>query len=254
MPARDAAKPNPKPAPPGRNLHTHLARSIGQRIIGGEFAPGQVLPNEAEWGRIYGASRTAVREAVKALTAKGLLVSRPKIGSRVEPRGNWNLLDRDVLSWHGAAMERRTFLESTQEIRKLFEPGIAELAARKRTREQLKAIQAAYEGMRAAPSAEDMVAPDVQFHLSLLAAANNDLLAPIGIMIEHTLGALFDFTTRRNPKLASALPLHEAILDAVARRDAGAARKAAIELLEDTDRVISAARRLPGRRGTPRAG
>jgi DNA-binding FadR family transcriptional regulator len=86
-------------------LDARIAQGIGERILGGEFAPGTLLPNEAEWGRIYGASRTAVREAIKALSAKGLIASRPKVGSRVEPKSRWNLLDRDVLAWHRTAID-----------------------------------------------------------------------------------------------------------------------------------------------------
>src|SRR4029078_6616611 len=95
--------------------------------------PRARLPRNAKRGAMFGVSRTAVREAIKTLNGKGLLVSRPKIGSRVEPRDRWNLLDRDVLGWHCAAMDRRAFLESTQEARKLLETGIAGLAATKHT-------------------------------------------------------------------------------------------------------------------------
>ncbi len=89
------------------NLHHILAQDIGARILKGEFAPGSLLPREAEWGRSFGVSRTAVREAIKMLMAKGLIVSRPKIGSRVQPRSSWNLLDRDVLAWYCAATDYR---------------------------------------------------------------------------------------------------------------------------------------------------
>ena len=81
----------------GKSLHVVVAQDIGARILRGEFAPGTLLPNEAEWCRVYKVSRTAVREAIKTLSGKGMILSRPKIGSRVEPRTSWNLLDRDVL-------------------------------------------------------------------------------------------------------------------------------------------------------------
>ena len=122
---------------PKSNLHVKFARNIGERILLGEFMPGSLLPNEAAWGKAFGASRTVVREALKTLMAKGLIESRPKIGSRVLPRTNWNILDRDVLDWHHAAVDRHAFLQSTQEVRRLVEPGIAALAAQKRTAAQL---------------------------------------------------------------------------------------------------------------------
>jgi DNA-binding FadR family transcriptional regulator len=228
------------------NVHDRLARSIGERILAGEFAPGTLLPNEVSWGKIYAVSRTAVREAIKTLTGKGLLVSKPKIGSRVEPRDRWNLLDRDVLSWHRSAIDRRSFATSTQEARRIIEPGIAELAARKRTAEQLDKLVEALEAMRNAESVPDKVSADVAFHGALLQAANNPLLVPFGIIIEQALTHLFDYTTQRNPKLGLAVKLHEQVVRAIVAQDAKAAHTAMIKLIDDTDAVIAAT--LPAKR------
>ena len=106
----------------GQHLHQAVAEDIGTRILRGEFAPGSLLPNEARWCRSYKISRTAVREAIKMLAAKGLIVSRTKIGSRVQPRERWNFLDRDMLAWYCKAMDRRKFLDSIQEVRLVLEP------------------------------------------------------------------------------------------------------------------------------------
>lgn len=244
---------------PRRNLHARLAQNIGARILSGEFAPGDLLPNEATWSSHFGASRTAVREAIKTLGGKGLLVSRPKIGSRVEPRERWNLLDRDVIGWLSAMKDRRAFLVTTQEARALLEPGIAALAAAKHNKVQLARLQAALEGMRQARSGAEMVAPDVQFHLALILAANNELLVPFGIIIEQALGLLFAYTSRHNPKPHRVIPLHAAIVDAVAAGDPEAARRAASRLIDDTNAVIAMAPKTRGhgrsnRRSGRRAG
>ena len=236
--SKGAAKKATKAAG-GDKLHTLIARGIGERILGGEFAPGTLLPNEAQWGRIYGASRTAVREAVKTLSAKGLISSRPKVGSRVEPRNRWNLLDRDVLAWHRTATDRKAFLVSTQEFRRVVEPAIAELAARKRTTIQIDHLVTALEAMKSAKLHADVVAADVMFHEVLLSCANNDLLIPFGVLIEETLGNLFDFTTQRNPRYQQAIKLHENIARAVIAGDANGARKAMLVLIDDTDSVIA---------------
>jgi DNA-binding FadR family transcriptional regulator len=221
------------------NLHRRVAESIGSQIVKNVYAPGALLPNEADWCRIYGASRTTVREAIKALNAKGLLKSRTKIGSRVEPRENWNVLDRDVLGWHLAAMPPAEFFASVQQVRKILEPEIAALAAVNHTRPQLRAIAGAYEEMRASRSGKESVAPDVKFHLALLAAANNALLMPFGILIESALTNMFEFTSTRKDGLDSFVPKHEIILKAVARGNANAARKAVVNLLRDTDQTIA---------------
>jgi DNA-binding FadR family transcriptional regulator len=223
----------------GGKLHSLIAQGIGERILGGEFAPGTLLPNEADWGLAYNASRTAVREAIKSLSAKGLIASRPKVGSRVEPKTRWNLLDRDVLAWHRSATDRKAFLLSTQEFRRIVEPGIAELAARKRSTKQIDQLVEALDDMRNAKTHADIVAADVLFHEVLLASANNDLLVPFNILIDETLANLFEFTTQRNPRYRQAIKLHEAIAKAVIAGDEVLARKAMLALLADTDEIVA---------------
>lgn len=224
--------------PVGSRIHAELAAGIGMRILDGTYPPGTLLPNEAEWGLMFSASRTAVREAIKTLNGKGLLVSRPKVGSRVEPRERWNLLDRDVMAWHCAAMDKTAFLISLQEVRRILEPGTAVLAAGRRTPEQLAQLEDALESMRNAPDAEAMVEPDVRFHLTLLACANNELLAPFGIIIEQALANLFSFTTRHNTKPGQVIPMHVDVVRAIAAQQPEAARQAMANLLDDTDGVI----------------
>ena len=219
----------------GSRRHVELAASIGARILDGTYPPGTLLPNEAEWGRMFGASRTAVREAIKTLNGKGLLVSRPKIGSRVEPRERWNLLDRDVMDWNHAAMDKRAFLLSLQEVRRILEPGAAE----RRTPEQLASLQAALDDMQAAKTTEDVVEPDVRFHIALLACANNELLSPFGIVIEHALANLFTYTSRHHARPSSVVALHLDVVKAIAGQQPEAARLAVLRLLDDTDGIIT---------------
>ena len=93
----------------GASVHASLASEIGLRIVRGDYPPGTILPNESQWAETFGVSRSAVREAIKMLMAKSLLASRPKIGSWVEPKERWNLLDRDVLSWYATAPDREVW-------------------------------------------------------------------------------------------------------------------------------------------------
>jgi len=246
-----AQKPAPRPlkAPPnaGRkapattsrgSLHRSVAQDIGARILNGEFAPGTLLPNEAEWCKSFGVSRTAVREAIKMLMGKGLIISRPRIGSRVLPRAQWNLLDRDVLGWYVAAAKQSHFLAHMQQVREILEPETAALAAANHTAEQMQAIEEAYAAMAAAKTLAAWNDADVKFHFAILQAAGNELLVPLGFMIESALSNMFAFTAAHNEDMRKALPLHEAILTAIKRRSADAARKAARILLADTNNVI----------------
>ena len=227
----------------GERLHHSLAQDIGARILRGDYAPGSLLPNEAEWCDVYGVSRTAVREAIKMLAAKGLIISRPKIGSRVRPRDAWNLLDRDVLAWYWAASDQHHFLSNVQQMREILEPEAAALAALNHTDSQLAAIESAYTGMVDSTNTADWNANDVKFHLAILGAAGNELLVPLGFLIESALGNMFEYTASHNEELRAALPLHEAILSAIRRRSPTAARRAVRALLADTNTVISKPRR-----------
>ncbi|RWF40725.1 MAG: FadR family transcriptional regulator, partial [Mesorhizobium sp.] len=96
-------------------LHATVVEQIGLRIVQGDFLPGEALPNADDSSEMLGVSRTVLREAIKVLAGKGLVESRPKTGTRVRPRSDWNFLDPDVLSWRYAGGV------SAEDVRALFE-------------------------------------------------------------------------------------------------------------------------------------
>ena len=254
-----ARAPVPPPAATAvrASLHRSLAQDIGARILNGEFAPGTLLPNEAEWCESFGVSRTAVREAIKMLMAKGLIQSRPKIGSRVLPRAQWNLLDRDVLGWYCAAANPVHFLVHMQQVREILEPETAALAATNRTPEQLIEIEAAFQEMAEAKTLNAWNDADVVFHQAILLAAGNELLVPLGLVIESALGSMFQYTASQRGDIGRTLPGHRKILLAIRARKPEAARLAVRGLLRDTRRVVeevAATRQIPGRKKPARRG
>jgi len=222
----------------GARIHVAMTREIGSRILWGEFAPGEVLPNEAEWSRRFRVSRSAVRESIKVLVGKGLLTSRPRIGTTVEPRERWNLLDRDVLQWYSAMPAKREFLRAVQEMRHIIEPEAAALAASKRTSAQMAEISGACLAMGTAPTLVKRVDADVRFHLAILTAAGNEFLIPFGFLIESALASVFDYTTRGREDLAHAQRLHENIEAAIRNGQPQRARLAVRRLLGNTDDFI----------------
>lgn len=227
-------------APAARSsLHRRVAQDIGARILNGEFAPGAVLPNEAEWCASFGVSRTAVREAIKMLMAKGLIQSRPKIGSRVQPRAAWNLLDRDVLNWYCAAAKPTHFLVHMQQVREILEPETAALAAVNRTVAQMAEINSAFTAMAEAKTLAAWNAADVLFHQAILHAAGNELLVPLGLVIESALGSMFNYTASQRGDIGRTLPGHERIVKAIRNRKPNAARLAVRQLLRDTANVVA---------------
>ena len=205
--------------------------------------PGSILPNEAKWSETFEVSRSAVREAIKMLMAKSLLSSRPKIGSWVEPRERWNLLDRDVLSWYAMAPDRQAFLRTVQEFRHIIEPEATALAAERRSEEQMAEISTACREMGEATSLSSRTQADTRFHLAILRASGNDLLVPLGVLIESALNHLFVFVTREQNDVHHAQKLHEAIEKNIRLQRPEAARNAVRKLLANTDQVIGRDRR-----------
>jgi DNA-binding FadR family transcriptional regulator len=223
----------------GTFVHFSVANEIGQRIVRGDYPPGTILPNEAEWSEMFGVGRSVVREAIKMLMAKNLLASRPKVGSWVEPRERWNLLDREVLTWYAASPERHAFLKTVQEFRYIIEPEAAALAAVRRSEEGLEAISRACRDMGTVRTLSERTAADTRFHLAILRAAGNELLLPLGALIDSALEGLFVFVTREVNDLRHAQDLHEDIEKNIRLQRPEAARKAVRRLLANTDSVIA---------------
>ena len=142
---------NSAPSAPKRSLRIHgtIARQLGIAIMSGQYAPGEILEGEVLASEQFAVSRTAYREALRILAAKGLLDARPKVGTRINPRSKWNFLDTDVLEWIFETEPDPQILNALFELRDLVEPAAAALAATRRTQAQLVSMRQALEDMRA---------------------------------------------------------------------------------------------------------
>ena len=151
--ASDAAIPSESATPPrpprgtGRRLHGAIAHKLGTAILSGEYLPGDTLSGEVAFSEALDVSRSAYREAVQVLMAKGLVESRPKTGTRVLPRSRWNLLDPDVLAWAFAGEPDIDFVRGLFELRAIVEPAAAALAAERRDRADMKTMKDALAAM-----------------------------------------------------------------------------------------------------------
>lgn len=217
-----------------RSLHGQVAHDLGGRILRGELAPGAVLPNEAQFSASLSVSRTALREAIKVLAAKGLVESRPKTGTRVRPRADWNLLDPDVLAWQFAAGPVTRFIKDLFELRQMIEPEAAAMAARRAGPAEVGRIEQAYRGMEEAGNNSELwIDPDLRFHQAIIRATGNELLWPLGAIIETALATSFRLSSAHWDGPIHSLPLHRAILEAIRARDPEAAHAAMQRLLAD---------------------
>ena len=226
--------------PEGKSMHGRIVRELGLRILAGELAPGDRLPPEPELIEKYEVSRPVLREAVRVLVAKGLVVSRQRAGAIVRPRNEWHLLDPDVLYWMIQTRPAPEFVQTLMGMRRVFEPGTAALAAVAASDEQLEGIAQAYEGMAAAQDPDAMLEPDLAFHRRIAEATGNDLMAYIGTMLSLALRESIKLSSRLDTHALS-LPRHKAILTALQHRDAAAARQASVLQLDATQLDLSAA-------------
>lgn len=217
--------------PKKRNLFGQVLDGLGSRIVRGELQPGQTLP-ETELCRELGASRTVVREALKSLSAKGLVDTRTRTGTRVLEATHWNLLDLDVLGWRYAAMPRMQFFRELFELRRMIEPNAAALAAERATAPDIKAIADAYADMQKAPrESQSAIDADLSFHRAVLTAAHNELLTQMAGVIGAGLLTSFRISSS---SFDIFVPQHGEILEAIRYGRPNAARAAMDKLLLST--------------------
>lgn len=253
MPAsvsRNLASPRSSSGYPQDGVHGRIVHSIGRRIVNGEIRPGEQLPTPAH----VRASRGVVREAVKVLAAKGLVVSRPRTGTRVRPPEAWNLLDPDVMAWQQEWQPAGAFLGKLTEVRLLIEPAAAELAARRAGAEERRLLQVAFRDMREAldrspPDHEAYNEADLRFHRAIVQACQNDILEQIGGVVNGTLLVAFNAALRVPGLPKASLSRHQSILDAIQRRQPNRARDAMRRLVKNTGRAIAKLPRARPRRG-----
>ena len=233
-----------------KNIHGSTLDLLGEKIVAGRYAQGASIPPEPTLGDELGVSRTVVREAVKSLVAKGLLVTGPKLGTRVMHEEHWNWFDPDVVGWQAKVGLTREFLRDLQELRRVVEPAGVRLAAERATAQDIAEIEAAYAGMKnAIEHGGDYVAHDLRFHQGLLRACHNRMVVQMSKALGALLRTSFEISTSRPDGSASSLPLHRAVLDAVIARAPQKAERAIIRLIDgandDIEAVLASRRKLP---------
>jgi len=233
-----------------KNVHGNTVDYLGEAIVAGRYPEGAVIPPEPQLCEQLGISRTVVREAVKALAAKGLITTGPKVGTRVLASDKWNWFDPDVILWQSRAGLTPDFLRDLQEMRRIVEPAAIRLAAERAQAEDIEAAESAYEGMRLAiEEGGDYVSHDLRFHQSLLFASRNRMMIQMSKALSALLRTSFEISTKRTDGPRLSLPLHRAVLDAVIQHDPDRAERSILQLIDgarqDIEEILSSRQRLP---------
>ncbi|WP_144861431.1 FadR/GntR family transcriptional regulator [Mesorhizobium sp. J18] len=224
-----------------RNSHSRVVNELGRAIVGGIYGNGALLPGDTELAQRFEVSRTVLREAMKTLSAKGMVVPKAKIGTRVTAPTSWNLFDADVLNWHLENGVNPDFLQHLSEMRLSFEPFAARLAAERASEEKIATLYERVRAMEEANSMESFALADLDFHMALLDASKNPFMYSVGALIEAALATSFRLSSpfgdpERHRAICGA---HRRIADAIAEHDADTAAEGMRGvILHGRDRIL----------------
>lgn len=216
-----------------KNLSYMLAENLAQRILKGEYAVGSILPGEIELGELFGVSRTAVREAVKTLTAKGMLLPRPRIGTRVMPRSHWNFLDKELIAWWMTKDNFSHVVEDFLIMRNSLEPQACALAAMNSNEEQRTELMRLMKQMIELQDTFDRqrwVEVDMAYHELIYEMSGNPFMTSFANLFRSI---YYNYFTAITDNEVIKLDSHQAIVDAIVHGEAQAALNACQALLKE---------------------
>lgn len=226
-----------------RSSHDIIARIIGKEILAGTYAPGANLPQEAVLMKRFDASRTVLREVMKTLSAKGLVVLKTRIGTRVLDSSSWNLFDAAVLAWRVEMGLDEDFRRSLTEVRLAMEPAASGLAASRRTKAQVVQLRECVRRMADSIGNRDKFAEaDLEFHQLIGVASGNPMMRSLAAVIETALFASFSQNTPVEDAgdLKDTAASHGAVVDAIAAGNAARARAAMVAVIKlGQDRIAA---------------
>ena len=219
-----------------RSLHVQVAREIARKVISNELPQGSIIPGEMELCEQFGVSRTSLREAIKLLASKGILESRPKIGTRVRAREYWNFLDSQLLDWVVGIDNKESVYRDFLSLRKAIEPEAAALAALNASAEQRIMLSATFQKMHNIATAEvfDQSAwteADMAFHRLVFLSTGNSFYLPFA----NVLCTMFkSFISHSSEEGGTCIAEHKDIYDAIMAGQADKARAANLALLNNS--------------------
>jgi len=231
-----------------KRIYEQIVLQLQQEILSGAVAPGARLPTERELAAQFGVSRASIREALSVLQSRGLIESRQGDGTIVSPTAHDGLLL--PLSEHQA--RSRSAIMNPLEVRYMFEPQTAYLAAERASDAEIAAMAACIQKQHAVVAAGGSgIDEDTAFHFAVARASHNDLIMAIVAHINAALRETREWSLRARSGAQRSLQHHHNIVTAIARRDPQAAQEAMAIHVEDVQ--IMALRWLQERAEEPSA-
>lgn len=222
-----------------RRVHVQVARQIARKILSGELQEFSKLPSEMDLCEMFGVSRTALRESTKLLTAKGLIESRPKVGTSILPRSRWHFLDAQLLDWIQDLENPQEFLSKFLGLRKAIEPEACALAAQFASIEQRKQLSVLFQNMVKAAHDFDYEAwtvNDQLFHQVIYLSTGNQFYIPFGNILSTIFKLFIDHAAEGG---RFCIDEHRGIYEAIMSGDAKTAKAFCQQLLNDENQRLS---------------
>lgn len=213
------------------SLSGSIAREVAATILSGDVKPGQLLEGEMDACSRLQVSRTAYREAMRILVAKGLVESRRRAGTKVTASELWHWLDPDVVGWLLGVQRGRQVLPSIYELRRAIEPSAAALAAERRTEHQQQAMRQALVDIYRLPAAAAR-ASQREFRALLFESSGNCFFSAMGRIIDQALAGAAGQRTLRPTQARAIAARYSELFAAISATDAAAARAAMSEVID----------------------
>jgi DNA-binding FadR family transcriptional regulator len=175
------------------------------------------------------------------LESMGLVSSRRRVGTTVEPRERWNVFDPMVIRWRLAGEGRDDQLRSLSELRAGFEPVAAALAARRATPAHCGALTGAVMEMAVHARSGDLsayLAADVLFHRTLLQASGNEMFGALDAIVAEVLSGRTRHGLMPATPEAAAIRLHADVAEAVQAGDPTGARRAMEAIIDEAVKAM----------------
>lgn len=226
------------------NLSQRMTHELGKAIVAGQYKAVGGLPTEADLCQQFGISRSAMREAVKMLSAKGLITSRPRQGIRILPEEQWNMFDTDVLKWILESNPSLHLLKEFLQMRMAIEPEAASLAAKYANQEDINRIEKAITKMTAAKAGlEDPLQADIDFHISILYASKNRFFIQLREFVQTALNVSIRHTNQLKGDHLKGITVgdidaHSKIFYAIQKGQPERARIAVAQMIDEAQALI----------------
>lgn len=220
-------------------MHGLVVEWLGSRIASGQLSGVLDLDHIA---RRFHVSRSLVRECLRTLAAKGMVLARQRTGTRVTDPEQWSLLDEQVIRWRAAGPYRFVQMQESLQVRQRLEPLAARLMATNRSEDQLQRLEQATERIARAISLKSgpaMIEADTAFHRELYLASGNTMLGCLAGTV-HACLRVPDFQDYREFS-SDTVDRHQRLTDRIAAGDADGAEEAAEHLMSLTTTLFLAA-------------